>query len=45
MSTTRPSIEYTSTGEEISKRKMENFQLSSNVINTDNSTNRGNEMR
>ncbi|XP_050064071.1 MAP kinase-activating death domain protein isoform X5 [Aphis gossypii] len=45
MSTTRPPIEYTSTGEEISKRKMENFQLSSNVMNTDNSTNRGNEMR
>ncbi|XP_060847508.1 MAP kinase-activating death domain protein isoform X3 [Rhopalosiphum padi] len=45
MSTSRPPIEYTSTGEDISKRKMENFQLNSNVVNTDNSTNRGNEIR
>ncbi|XP_026819862.1 MAP kinase-activating death domain protein isoform X3 [Rhopalosiphum maidis] len=45
MSTSRPPIEYTSTGEDISKRKMESFQLSSNVVNTDNSTNRGNEIR
>jgi len=45
MSTTRPSMEFNSTGEDISKRKMENFQLSSNVRNTDNNTNRGNEIR
>ncbi|XP_025203393.1 MAP kinase-activating death domain protein-like isoform X3 [Melanaphis sacchari] len=45
MSTTRPPMEYTSTGEEISERKMENFKLSSNIKNTDNSTNRGNEIR
>jgi len=45
MSTTRPPMEFSSTGEDISKRKMENFQSRSNVINTDNSTNRGNEIR
>ncbi|XP_060856008.1 MAP kinase-activating death domain protein isoform X3 [Metopolophium dirhodum] len=45
MSTTRPPMEFSSTGEDISKRKMENFQSRSNVINTDNRTNRGNEIR
>ncbi|KAL4104662.1 hypothetical protein QTP88_019944 [Uroleucon formosanum] len=45
MSTTRPPMEFSSTGEDISKRKMENFQSRSNVINIDNSTNRGNEIR
>lgn len=45
MSTTRPAMEFTSTGEDISKRKMENFQSRSNVINTDNSANQGNEIR
>lgn len=45
MSTTRPAMEFTSTVEDNSKRKMESFQSRSNTINTDNGTNRGNEIR
>lgn len=45
MSTKRLPMEFSSTGEDISKRKTENFQFSSNVMNIDNSANRGKEIR